>query len=74
MTIKAGEHLPSAKSFGDAGDLEDPDDNEPLVRGADGEYGMTRGKTTGQLKVKQKDLGMMRSLSSNSCKQFIAQD
>ena len=52
MTIKAGEHLPSAKSFGDTGDLEDPEDDEPLVRGADGEYGMTRGKTTGQLKMK----------------------
>ena len=56
MTIKAGEHLPSARSFGDNGDLEDPEDDEPLVRGADGEYGMTRGKTTGQLKMKQKDL------------------
>ena len=56
MTIKAGEQQISAKSSGHARDLEDPDDNEPLVRGADGEYGMTRGKTTGQLKVKQKDL------------------
>ena len=50
MTIKAGEHL------GDARDLEGQEDNQPLIRGADGEYGMTRGKTTGQLKVKQKDL------------------
>ena len=55
-TIKTGENLPSAKSFGDSGDLEDPEDGEPLVRGMDGEYGMTRGKTVGQLKVKQQDL------------------
>ena len=48
--MKVGEGSSPLEGSGqgeDLVDLEDPEDNEPLVRGADGEYGMTRGKTTG---------------------------
>ena len=44
MTIKSVDHATAAKGKGDAGDdLEEPDDEAPLVRGEDGEYNMTRG-------------------------------
>ena len=34
----------------------DLEDQEPLVRGEGGEYNNTRGRSGGQLKMKQKDL------------------
>ena len=47
ITIKQQiEHASASKGRGDDDDLEDPEDDAPLVRGEDGEYNNTRGASS----------------------------